>query len=321
MGNHFHLVLETPQANRVAGMQRFLNQRASEAGLGGGDLGIGKRLLYRCLQLARAYPILSTWTELPWSLLRTLSAIEDNELRAELQLGGVQKGWTARQLQKHIRPGLDSTGIPGRSSKSERESDQTKRAAKTVRAITPKRGTAGVYRIISSGEGLAVDLGFTSFFDLTTAQADGLKAGDLVRFTAGGGVRKADEAKKSDLYTYSAELLRVVDGDTLWMKIYLRPRHRLKEKLRLRGLDFPEMDTAEGKAAKQFVERLIQPVQAITITTTKPDKYDRYLSDIFLTQASGKEIFLNGALFENGHAAPKDSYALRDWLDPGDGWP
>jgi len=108
-------------------------------------------------------------------------------------------------------------------------------------------------------------------------------------------------------------VLRVVDGDTLWMKIYLRPRHWLKEKLRLRGLDCPEMDTAEGKAARRLVETLVAQASALTITTIKPDKYDRYLSDIFLTANSGEETFLNNTLLENGHAIRKESYSLNDW--------
>jgi endonuclease YncB( thermonuclease family) len=76
------------------------------------------------------------------------------------------------------------------------------------------------------------------------------------------------------------------------------------------------MDTPEGKAAKRFVETLVAQAVSITITTTKPDKYDRYLSDIFLQTDSGDEIFLNNALLENGHAVCKDSYTPSDWEDP-----
>jgi endonuclease YncB( thermonuclease family) len=105
----------------------------------------------------------------------------------------------------------------------------------------------------------------------------------------------------------------VVDGDTLWMKIYLRPRLWLKEKLRLRGLDCPELDTAQGQAAKRDVEALVNQAVGVTITTTKPDKWDRYLSDVFLEMSSAKELYLNNRLLENGLAVRRDSFALSDW--------
>lgn len=54
----------------------------------------------------------------------------------------------------------------------------------------------------------------------------------------------------------------------------------------------------------------------ITIHTTKPDKYDRYLADVFLQTGAGadEEVFLNNALLERGHAVRKDAWELGDWL-------
>jgi endonuclease YncB( thermonuclease family) len=72
------------------------------------------------------------------------------------------------------------------------------------------------------------------------------------------------------------------------------------------------MSTPEGRAAKRFVEALIAKTTAIVINTTKPDKYDRYLADVFLTTDSG-EIFLNNALLENGQAVRKDAWEFGDW--------
>jgi endonuclease YncB( thermonuclease family) len=170
-----------------------------------------------------------------------------------------------------------------------------------------------------------VDLGFTSYQALRSEIVNALKAGDLVTLARNGQPASAPDAAKADLYTYDAEILRVVDGDTLWLKIWLKAGHWLKEKVRLRGLDCPEISTPEGKAAKQFVERLLQESVSVTITTTKPDKWDRYLSDIFLTMPSPlrgegghrqdevEELFLNNLLLENGHARRYDKVTLGDW--------
>jgi hypothetical protein len=68
---------------------------------------------------------------------------------------------------------------------------------------------------------------------------------------------------------------------TLWIKIYLRPRQWVKQKLRLRGLDCPEPNTPEGMVPK---------TTAITINTTKPDKYDRYLADVFLAGFADQKL-------------------------------
>ena len=59
------------------------------------------------------------------------------------------------------------------------------------------------------------------------------------------------------------------------------------------------------------------------VTTTKPDKSDRYLSDIFIEPATADgsvkastepvAICLNNALLENGHAVRKENWSVRDW--------
>ena len=72
------------------------------------------------------------------------------------------------------------------------------------------------------------------------------------------------------------------------------------------------MSTSEGKAAKRFVDALFADAKSIVINTTKPDKYDRYLADVFLTTSKG-EIFLNNELLANGHAVRKEKWEFGDW--------
>jgi endonuclease YncB( thermonuclease family) len=103
----------------------------------------------------------------------------------------------------------------------------------------------------------------------------------------------------------------VIDGDTLVVTILL-PQCEMDEKLRLRGLDCPEMDTPAGKVAKRYVETLLVETAEVTITTSKVDKYDRYLADVHLRQRSGEAIFLNNALLAHGHAVPMGE-AQEEW--------
>ena len=63
------------------------------------------------------------------------------------------------------------------------------------------------------------------------------------------------------------------------------------------------------EAAKRCVEAVVNETEGVTITTSKADKYDRYLADVFLHRRSGEEVFLNNALLENGHAVRFDASA------------
>jgi endonuclease YncB( thermonuclease family) len=57
---------------------------------------------------------------------------------------------------------------------------------------------------------------------------------------------------------------------------------------------------------------LTKLLKSIVVHTTKPDKFDRYLADVFLTTSQG-EIFLNNALLANGHAVRKEVWEFGDW--------
>jgi len=89
------------------------------------------------------------------------------------------------------------------------------------------------------------------------------------------------------IYIYKAELVRVIDGDTVDLIIDLGFDTSRKERFRLYGIDAPEMNTQEGKAAKAWLEDALMPLEAIYIQTiqlpTKAtrDKYGRFLAVMF----------------------------------------
>ncbi len=188
------------------------------------------------------------------------------------------------------------------------------------RLLMPIRGKLYTHRIVEKGGGLSIDLGFRNYRKLAPRQAARFAKEDLVEMLEGGGLRKlGGEASAGDLYTYEAKLDHVHDGDTQWYFI-LTGRAEAdggqpmkNDKLRLRGIDCPELRTAAGKRAKEFVEDLLSKAVSITVTTTKPDKFDRYLSDIFLKFEDGTEIFLNNELLKNGHACLYDDPRPEDW--------
>jgi len=70
-------------------------------------------------------------------------------------------------------------------------------------------------------------------------------------------------------YTYAATVDRIVDGDTLWCSIDLGFGIAVREKLRLRGINCPELGTPEGERAKKFVEKLLPAGSGIVIHSEK----------------------------------------------------
>ena len=269
------------------------------------DLNIGETLLYRSMQFADRFPDPKIFAGrqisfLRWSHFRTLMTIPEEKIRYELAHEAFRREWTAEELEAKVR----TIHSNKRGTKSK---------AQDTDLLTPKRGKAGVYQMIKDEASLAVDLGFTSYCKLPKASLKHFKAGNYCQWQ-GTAPPKKITGTPSDLFTYQAEVLKVVDGDTIWMKIWLADDLWLKEKLRLRGIDAPELDTAKGKEAKNFLERILKRQQSVLITTTKPDKYDRYLSDIFVQTKDG-EIFLNNLLLERGLARLKTDYSFSDWND------
>ncbi len=89
------------------------------------------------------------------------------------------------------------------------------------------------------------------------------------------------------IYIYKAELIRVVDGDTVDLIIDLGFDTQRKERFRLYGIDAPEMNTLAGKAAKAWLWEVLQPLEAIYVQTiqletkAKRDKYGRFLAVLY----------------------------------------
>jgi len=89
------------------------------------------------------------------------------------------------------------------------------------------------------------------------------------------------------IYIYKAELVRVVDGDTVDLIIDLGFDTSRRERFRLYGLDAPEMTTAAGKDAKAWLIGVLGPYGAIYVQTTqlstkaKRDKYGRFLAVLY----------------------------------------
>ena len=101
----------------------------------------------------------------------------------------------------------------------------------------------------------------------------------------------------------------MIDGDTLWLDVDCGFRVWSRQKVRLRGIDTPELSTQVGQEARAFVASRLSENTSVAVTTTKPDKYDRYLADLFYRpgKGAGEDVlgngrFLNRELLRKGYA-------------------
>lgn len=85
-------------------------------------------------------------------------------------------------------------------------------------------------------------------------------------------------------YLYKhVKLIRVIDGDTLVVDIDLgMDIWKLDQKVRVYGINCPELSTKIGKKVKAFVEKELAGTQ-IEINSKEWDKYGRLLGEVSYT--------------------------------------
>jgi micrococcal nuclease len=99
-------------------------------------------------------------------------------------------------------------------------------------------------------------------------------------------------------YTYKAMITRVVDGDTFDLTVDLGMRVSTLIRVRVRGVNAPELRTAEGKVLKATLVSMLEG-KPCTVTTHKDpgDKYGRWLADIHAAETDlGQWLLKNGAV-------------------------
>lgn len=88
----------------------------------------------------------------------------------------------------------------------------------------------------------------------------------------------------SPVYIFAAQVERVVDADTVDVAIDLGFRVQFRTRLRIAGIDAPELHTPEGKEARAYVVSLLElHGLEVTVRTYKPDKYGRALADVMFS--------------------------------------
>lgn len=115
------------------------------------------------------------------------------------------------------------------------------------------------------------------------------------------------------MYTYKCKIIKVIDGDTVDIEIDLGFNIRLKERIRLHGVDTPEIFGANaselGKQASIFTKKWVEThtdadgyFQYTSLKYDSKDKYGRGLGTIsFIYKTTGTTSILNEDLKIAGH--------------------
>ena len=264
------------------------------------DTGMAGQRLYEMRRFYKLFPIFRPVGKLSWVHYATVLSRPTSEERAYYLKAAQEEGWSKRELQAAIRAGRYTRAL-GEGKVAE---ELGSRGA-GGRSFRPRRGRLYTYRVLPPEEDeddeLSLDLGFTAKRGMEAEEQEGLKARTVVvaeRLSKSPSRYALDvgPGSKQRLYTYKARVKRVTDGDTLWVELDLGFKIKLSQKLRLRGIDAPEMDTEVGRDAERFVKEQLQRVSFVVVTTARPDKYDRYLSDVFYLEGTkeAKEVAAKG---------------------------
>lgn len=115
------------------------------------------------------------------------------------------------------------------------------------------------------------------------------------------------------MYEYRARVAYIHDADTVRLDVDLGfGIWTARQPFRLIGIDAPELGTAEGRAARDWLRALLPVGTEVIAITVKDrgDKYGRYLADLYRRPEDAEPgmslLSINEQLINAGHARPYD---------------
>ena len=247
------------------------------------NLGFSISNLERMRKFYLSHPKSAAPKELTWSHYVELLGVADDKTRRRLEKLAAKEGLSTRELRRLVKEEVGTGEAPdlGPLTRPSNLTFHTCAEAYPVGLEVPEGSRA-------------VDLGFCVQVVLS------------------------DEALKNvtltsrPCYTYLATIERVVDGDTFLVEVDLGFGVCVRERLRLRGIDCPELKTVEGQKVKAEMMQLLPRGTRIVIRSHKTDIYGRFVADVFYLLHPGggegsqeileKGVFLNQELVDKGFA-------------------
>ncbi|MCB9771365.1 MAG: thermonuclease family protein [Candidatus Omnitrophica bacterium] len=263
--------------------------------------------LSRMVYFYNEYPKFPKTTPLTFTHYLALLRVSDAKVRHRLEQKAIKGQWSSGRTKLEITK-LNTVLVS---------------VKRTSKALSVERGEPYVYSVYRytdpTGEKkLYIDCGFKIDIPLNglvvqspvTAAFDDTRCVHTVKKDGKYNVYIYKEAVDK-LYTYAATVEKVIDADTIDVRIDVGFGIRLYDRLRFRGINAPEMSTAEGKLAKQFLVDYFMNCPKVIVRTykQKEEMYGRWLADIFVLKGStdpyqiaAEGEFLNQRLLDEGLA-------------------
>lgn len=118
--------------------------------------------------------------------------------------------------------------------------------------------------------------------------------------------------------TYRASVIRVIDGDTLEARVFVWPGHEIVTKVRLRGIDAPEIKGACGpeirqaEAARDRLAALIGD-RIVSLAEIGPDKYHGRVVARVMSAGTDRPVDAGAVLVAEKLARPYGGKRREGW--------
>ena len=304
--------VEQGKQERAAYGDRVLKQLSKDLNRKFGK-GFSDRNLRYMRKFYQLYKLKKVKTQLSWSHYKELLLVDDSSVRLKLENRAIAENWTKREMLVRVKQAL-----AGRNKKSESGNENQSIKDRLKRPLMRLYLYRTLQNFSSNLESRIpnLDLGFSIRLKVDNnyplkfnalVDLSKLKVGSVIESRKKGSSYYFESVSSSkEMFTYKAYLERVIDGDTLLVNIDLGFSVFIKQRLRLRGLDAPELGTTKGANSKKFVESRLKNCNFLIIKTHGSDKYDRYLVDVIYLKAEDSEdkvlregAFLNNELLDN----------------------
>lgn len=113
-------------------------------------------------------------------------------------------------------------------------------------------------------------------------------------------------------FVYRAEVVKVIDGDTLLLRLDLGFQVWKEQRIRLAHIDTPSLKEDGGPEAYEYTQTQLAKAKVVVVRTGKIDIYGRYVGDVFFStneDDTWEKVYQTGAwlnreLLTFGHARP-----------------
>ncbi len=270
-------------------------------------LTLSSDMIGRMVQFHDEYPKFPAKTTLTFTHYLALLRVPDPKERRRLEQKAIKENWSSPDLKMAVAK-MNARLLP---------------VKKSFKKLTLERGEPYVYCIhqytdLTGRKDFYIDCGFKIDVPLNgmivqspvSSVSEDSRGVRVVKKDGRYSVHLFKEAS-AKLYTYAATVEKVIDADTIDVRIDVGFSIQLYDRLRLRGINAPEVETQEGKLAKKFLVDYLSRCPLIILRTykQKEEMYGRWLADIFALKGcsdpykiAAEGEFLNQLLLDKGFA-------------------